>query len=254
MIDIKQISKVINKKSILNNISNTFSHGECWGIIGENGAGKSTLLNIISGIDNEHTGNIYYDNYNYKSSSLDLSSNIGCLLDESILIQNLTCKGYIHFYGYLKNLNKKVIDFRLNRLSTYFGIEDKLNEKIDLLSLGMKKKLEICTVLLHDPKVIILDEPFNGLDIYSAKLLVDLCKFLLSKNKIIIISSHDLEYIREISSHLLILNKGQALFKGISSEIFKDEKRSINSLLDYLNDKNLKTNDNTIDLELINWI
>lgn len=233
---VKQVEKKYNNKIILNKISLVIDPKSIYCLLGTNGAGKTTLINIISDLIDVSSGEVLFDNMNYKVNELEIKREIGLLSEASSLIEELTGFEYLTFVGKLYNLSKENIKERIDGLSSYFF--DDLNDvrkTISSYSTGMKKKLMFCASVIHKPSVLILDEPFSGLDPIAANLLIEFLNRYINENRIIFLSSHDLNYVEKIATHIGVLDMGAIIYSGTLNEFIYDGAKNIDdSLLEKL--------------------
>jgi len=239
MIEIEGVIKSFSRKIVLNNICLTVNKGQSFCILGPNGAGKSTLINLLLGIFKPDKGVIRINGLQYGRLSIDnkIKQMIGGFGDESKLIDEFTGYDYLQFVSYLYNIERSIQRSRIENVTNFFFDDiSSLNRKIITYSTGMRKKLEICASILHLPAILILDEPFSGLDILSAEKLTQFIKTYISvnSNRLVFFSSHDLYYVNKAATHIGVLNKGEIIFSN-SIENFKNNTDSVGqSLLDTL--------------------
>jgi len=239
MIEIEGVIKSFSGKIVLNNICLTVNKGQSFCILGPNGAGKSTLINLLLGIFKPDKGVIRINGLQYGRLSIDnkIKQIIGGFGDESKLIDEFTGYDYLQFVSYLYNIERSIQRSRIENVTNFFFDDiSSLNRKITTYSTGMRKKLEICASILHLPLILILDEPFSGLDILSAEKLTQFIKTYISvnSNRLVFFSSHDLYYVNKAATHIGVLNKGEIIFSN-SIENFKNNTDSVGqSLLDTL--------------------
>jgi ABC-type multidrug transport system ATPase subunit len=209
----EDLSKRFSNKIALQNISFDLDIGSTFCLIGRNGAGKTTLINILLGLIKADNGCITLDgDVNYLNT--DYKRKFGVLVDSGNLIEEFDCISFLKFIGRIYQIDKTELQFRIEMLVSYFFENNFENTIIKNLSTGMKKKLGFCAAILHSPSILILDEPFSGLDPLSSKILVDfLIKFQDGK-RMILLSSHDLGYIQECVSHVGVIDCGKMLFNG----------------------------------------
>jgi ABC-2 type transport system ATP-binding protein len=156
------------------------------------------------------------------------------MIESVPIIENMTAGDYLMFIGLLYELPKNIALQRIKDLLTFFFEgENILNKNIGVFSTGMKKKIAICASLINNPKLLIWDEPFSGLDPVSAQKVVDFINFYTSDEKIILIASHDLAYVDQVATHLGILDNGQMIYDGLYTD-FTDGKSIGSSIKDYL--------------------
>ncbi len=202
-IKVRNISKSINGREILHNINFDVYEGEIVGLVGPNGAGKSTLLKIMTGLYNYDSGEISYYNYDLKNNFEEAMSIIGTLIEYPDLYYNLSGKKNLEIF---KTMFKNVDDETINEIVKIVEMEKVLGKKFKTYSLGMKERLGIASALINKPKILILDEPTNGLDPVGVKNIMNILKNM--KNTTIIISSHMLSEIESLCNKIIFINNG----------------------------------------------
>lgn len=208
VLEVKKISKVIGKKKILTDISFELEEGKILGIIGKNGAGKSTLLKTIVGLSSPSEGSIIINGYDIKKDYEKAISEVGCVIEVPALYENLTGKENLDVF---KIMFKNISEERINEIIKLVSLEESKYKKLKIYSLGMRQRLGIAVSLLNNPKLLILDEPTNGLDPVGIN---DLRKFLKSlKSTSIIISSHILSEIENICDEVIFIHNGKIIDK-----------------------------------------
>ncbi|MFX1489549.1 MAG: ABC transporter ATP-binding protein [Promethearchaeota archaeon] len=211
IINCTNLSKKFGYFFALKNISFDVRKHTIFGIAGANGAGKTTLIKILSGLLRPTFGKIEIDKLNYNDHSNIIKQNIGIITDESFLFEELTIFENLKYYSNLHfNFNKNDIKINIERLCDKFNLIDWINEPVGVLSHGMKQKVELIRVLIHNPSIIFLDEPFSGLDYKSTNMLIEFLKELRNKVTVsIILTTHNTDVLKEISDEVLILKKGK---------------------------------------------
>lgn len=204
VIKVRNISKTINKKKILDNINFDIYEGEIVGLVGKNGAGKSTLLKIMTGLYSYDEGEIYYYNYNLKTDYEKAMSIVGTLIENPDMYSNLTGKKNLEIF---KSMFKGIDEGTIEEIVRIVEMEKYLGKKFKTYSLGMKERLGIASSLINKPKILILDEPTNGLDREGVKNIMKMLKEL--KDTTIIISSHMLSEIEELCNKIIFINDGK---------------------------------------------
>ncbi len=233
----KEIEKKYGKKTVLNKISLTVETNSNYCLLGRNGAGKSTLINIFADLVKADYGEIKFGELNYNNNELFIKQNIGLLTEKNFLIEELSGLEYLKFVGKLYRIPKDDLDQRINSLSLYFFNNlDDIQKTISSFSTGMKKKLMFCTAVIHRPNILILDEPFSGLDPVAANLLVEFLNKYRNANRVIFLSSHNLNYIAKVATHIGILENGKIIFDGTLNSFLENGTKNIDdSLLKKLN-------------------
>lgn len=216
MLEVKNIVKKYGNNLAVDDLSFTVADGEIFGLLGENGAGKTTTFRIIMGLLEPNAGEVFLDGEKIDYTKTD---KIGFVTEERSLLTKLTVKEQIEFYGTLKGLNKEQIDKLLDEWLEKFEITGYKNRKIKELSKGNQQKVQFISAVIHNPKLLILDEPFTGLDPINVKLLKDAVIELKNKGCSIIFSSHQMEYIEDFCEKLIILVKGKPILNGNLQEI-----------------------------------
>lgn len=216
MLEVKNIVKKYGNNLAVDDLSFTVADGEIFGLLGENGAGKTTTFRIIMGLLEPNAGEVFLDGEKIDYTKTD---KIGFVTEERSLLTKLTVKEQIEFYGTLKGLNKEQIDKLLDEWLEKFEITSYKNRKIKELSKGNQQKVQFISAVIHNPKLLILDEPFTGLDPINVKLLKDAIIELKNKGCSIIFSSHQMEYIEDFCEKLIILVKGKPILNGNLQEI-----------------------------------
>lgn len=216
MLEIKNLTKKFDEKTAVNNVSFRVENGKIFGIVGRNGAGKSTIFRMILNIINQTSGTILYDDQKITSNVLD---KIGYLPEEGSLIPTYTVLELCEYYGSLKLMSEENIRKNLFMWLKEFNITEYMNKKIKDLSKGNRQKIQFIISVLHNPKLLILDEPFSGLDPISTEELKSAILKFKDENKTIIFSSHIMEQVENLCDEVLILDKGNILLLGKLKEI-----------------------------------
>lgn len=186
------------------------SRGEVFGLLGHNGAGKTTTIRMLTTLYNPDKGKIFINKIDSRYEKNKIKKKLGVVFENPLLYNNLSGEENILYFGLLLNMKKSLIFKRLEKL--YDDLEvDFAKMVVNKYSKGMKQKIAIIRALIHDPEIILLDEPTGGLDIPTRKLIRKYIKKLKSKNKIIIMTSHIAEDIDLLCDKIIILNKGKTL-------------------------------------------
>ena len=216
MLEVKNIVKKYGTNTAVNNLSFTVDDGEIFGLLGENGAGKTTTFRIIMGLLEPNSGNVLLDHEKIDYSKTD---KIGFVTEERSLLTKLSVQEQIEFYATLKGMEKQEIDKKLDEWLEKFEITSYKNRKIKELSKGNQQKIQFISAVIHEPKLLILDEPFTGLDPINVKLMKEAIIDLKNKGCSIIFSSHQMEYIEDFCEKLVILVKGKPILEGNLKDI-----------------------------------
>lgn len=216
MLEVKNITKRFEGNVAVDDISFNVEPGKIFGLVGRNGAGKSTTFRIILKILEQTSGTVQY---NGKEITAEVLDRIGYLPEEGSLIPTFTVLELCEYYGSLKLMSYEEIRKNLMYWLKEFNIEEFLNKKIKDLSKGNKQKIQFIVSVLHNPEILILDEPFSGLDPVSVEELKNAILKMRELNKTIIFSSHRMEHVEMLCENILLIDKGKALLQGSIKDI-----------------------------------
>lgn len=222
MLKVENVVKYYGTNKAVDNLSFTVADKEIFGLLGSNGAGKTTTFRMIMGLLDSNSGDI---TLNGKHIDYSMTDKIGFVTEERSLLTKLTVKEQIIFYGKLKNMSEKEILTKLDYWLDKFKITDYKNRKIKELSKGNQQKIQFIAAVINDPVLLILDEPFTGLDPINVKQLKDAIYELKDKGCSIIFSSHQMEHIEEFCEKLAILVKGKTVLSGYLKDIKKEYRK-----------------------------
>ena len=226
MLKVDKVSKYYGDFLAVDNLSFTVKPGEIFGLLGINGAGKTTTFRMIMGLLDASSGSITLDG---KKIDYDITDQIGFLTEERSLLTKMTVLEQVLFYGTLKGMNKKDIINRLDKLLEKFGIIEYKNKKIKELSKGNQQKIQFITAIINEPRLLILDEPFSGLDPFNVELFKQEIIDMSKKGSMIIFSSHRMEHVELFCKKLVILMNGRSVISGYLKDINeKYRKKNIN--------------------------
>lgn len=214
-LELRNIWKSFGEKEVLKGISFTAESGKAFGLLGRNGAGKTTTIRILMDVFGANEGGVFLDGkpIDYNAVRLGYLPEERGLYPKKKIIDQLLYFALLH--GMKRSEAVKSIDGWLDRL----GMSEHRNKRLDTLSKGNQQKIQLVTALAHNPQVIILDEPFSGLDPVNAMLLKDIVKEEIAKGKIVLFSSHQMNYIEEFCDGIAILNGGSLVLEGDIYEI-----------------------------------
>lgn len=219
MLRVKNVTKYYGKFKAVDNLSFTVKPGEIFGLLGENGAGKTTTFRMIIGLLEASKGEITFNKEKIDYRTCD---KISFVTEERSLLTKLTVEKMLKFYGVLKSMDEKTIDKQIDYWLEEFNIKDYKYKLIKELSKGNQQKIQVISALINNPKLLILDEPFSGLDPINVKLIKKAIKKMQKEGCTIIFSSHQMQYIEDFCEKMLILVKGKAIVSGKISDIKKD--------------------------------
>lgn len=216
IIKIRNVNKHFVNTSALRDLTMNVKRGAILGLLGPNGAGKTTLLRIINGLLTIDSGEILVDG---DKASLVTARKIGYMPEERGLYDNATVENQILFFGQLKDGDPKRIRTLMREYLELFNLLGQEKRKVKELSKGNQQKVQIISTLIHEPPLVILDEPFSGFDPINGALLQDLIDRLHKKGTTIILSSHNMYAVEEMCSHIALINHGQLLTEGKLDDI-----------------------------------
>ena len=221
ILELKNIEKSFGEKKVLTGVSFKAEGGKAFGLLGRNGAGKTTSIRILMDVFPANSGEVLID-----GKPIDYRKvGIGYLPEERGLYPKKTIIDQLTYFAELKGMSHKAaiksVDYWLERL----GMMEYRNKRLDTLSKGNQQKIQLVTALAHNPDIVILDEPFSGLDPVNAMLLKDVVKEQISKGKIVLFSSHQMSYIEEFCDSIAILNAGKVALHGDLHNIKRDYPR-----------------------------
>ena len=221
VLELKNIEKSFGDKKVLEGVSFKAEGGKAFGLLGRNGAGKTTSIRILMNVFPANDGEVLID-----GKPIDYNKiGIGYLPEERGLYPKKIIIDQLAYFAELKGLSRKeaikAVDYWLERLE----MTEYRNKRLDTLSKGNQQKIQLVTALAHDPDIVILDEPFSGLDPVNAMLLKDVVKEQISKGKIVLFSSHQMSYIEEFCDSIAILNNGRVALCGDLYDIKRDYPR-----------------------------
>lgn len=222
LLKVENVTKYYDKFLAVDNLSFEVNDGEIFGLLGINGAGKTTTFRMITGLLEKTEGKITLDD---KIIDYNETDKIGFLTEERSLLLKLTVEEQANLYGHLKGLDDKTINERLDYYLDKFEIPQYKNKKIKELSKGNQQKVQFIMCILHEPKLLILDEPFSGLDPINIEIFKSVILELKKKGTIIIFSSHRMDHVEYFCEKLLILVNGKTVLSGNLKQIKKDFRR-----------------------------
>ena len=221
ILELKNIEKSFGEKKVLTGVSFKAEGGKAFGLLGRNGAGKTTSIRILMDVFPANSGEVLIDGQpiDYNKTGIGYLPEERGLYPKKIILDQLT------YFAELKGMSRKAaiqsIDYWLDRL----GMTEYRNKRLDTLSKGNQQKIQLITALAHDPDIVILDEPFSGLDPVNAMLLKDVVKEQIAKGKIVLFSSHQMSYIEEFCDSIAILKNGVVALHGDLHDIKRDYPR-----------------------------
>lgn len=223
MIEIKNVTKKYGNKTALKNINFDVNNGEIFAFIGHNGAGKTTLIKAITGIHDFDEGEIFINGKSIKTDPIACKKEMAYVPDNPELYENMRAIDYINFICDMYEVPQNVREKNISRYAKTFEMEDNLNDTINSFSHGMKQKTALIAALAHDPKVLIMDEPFVGLDPKAVFDMKEIMRAMIKSGKTIFFSTHILDVAEKLCTKVAIIKKGELVKVGSMKAIKGDK-------------------------------
>jgi len=224
MIEIKNFSKIYNgENKAVDNVSLTINSGEIFAFIGHNGAGKTTTIKSIMGILDFEEGDILINGKSIKKEPIECKKQMAYVPDNPDLYENMTAISFINFICDMYEVPKNERQERIEKYAEIFDMKDKLNNEISSFSHGMKQKVALIAALSHDPDVLIMDEPFVGLDPKAVFDVKEIMRKMCEQGKTIFFSTHILEVAEKLCTRVAIIKNGKIVKVGSMEEVKGDE-------------------------------
>ena len=227
MLEVNQISKSFFRKEALQDVSLKVNTGEIYGVLGPNGAGKTTLIRVINRIVAPDSGHIRFEGVLMTEKHLE---HIGYLPEERGMYKNMTVQDHAMFLGRLRGLSntdaKQKVDYWFDK----FSINDWRKKRIEELSKGMAQKVQFICAILHEPKLLILDEPFSGFDPVNAEIIKNELLQMKHNGKTILLSTHNMKSVEEICDKAILINESRKVAEGTISELQSSIKTGLYSV------------------------
>ena len=204
---------------VLHGISFDVRRGEVTGLLGPNGAGKSTTLRIITGILQPGAGIVEVEGFVLPGQAFELKQRIGYVPEAADLYETLSAQEFLELCGRLHEIEERPLQARVDAMFDAFGLSDERNQRLGTYSKGMRQKVLIAAALLHDPLLLVLDEPLTGLDADAAALTKSLLAALAAQGRTVLYSSHVLDVVERVCARVLILNRGDLIADGSPAEL-----------------------------------
>lgn len=214
IIHISHLFKQYDTKNVLNDINADIYAGQIIGYIGPNGAGKSTTVKILTGIITDFQGDVRIMGLDLRANALEIKRHIGYVPENAEIYDVLTPMEYLQFTGKLYDMTDAVIEERATRMLTAFGLLENINQRMDTFSKGMKQKVLIISGLMHNPSILILDEPLSGLDANAVIVVKEVIARLAREGKTIFYCSHMMDVVEKVSDRIILINNGTVVADG----------------------------------------
>ena len=219
MLEVKALCKSYRRLPAIEDISFCVRAGEIVGYVGPNGSGKSTTVKIITGLLQSDSGQVLFEGESIRTNLKGYRAAFGYVPEEAHVYTHLSALEYLQLVGRLRSLPEDLIDFKANKLLALLGLESWRYSPISLYSKGMKQRVLIAAALLHDPRLLIFDEPLSGLDVVSARLFKDLLQQLAAQGKAILYISHVLEVVELVCHRVIVIAGGKILADAPPAEL-----------------------------------
>lgn len=218
-ISLRNLSKNYGEKEVLKNIDLDIYAGQIIGYIGPNGAGKSTTVKILTGIIQDYSGDVLVDGKPLRDNLMETKRKIGYVPELAELYDMLTPREYLNFTGKLYHLSDEIINERMERMLRSFGLLSNIDQRMDSFSKGMRQKILLTSGLLHNPDIVILDEPLSGLDANAVILVKEMLQVLKQEGKTIFYCSHMMDVVEKVSDRIVLIDKGTIIANATIDEL-----------------------------------
>jgi ABC-2 type transport system ATP-binding protein len=222
MLEVKNAKMMYGDLVAVDHLSFEIKPGEIFGLLGTNGAGKTTTFRMIMGLLVPTEGEVLFEGQNIGYHNVN---DIGYMIEERSLLTKITVKELMLFFGQLKDMEPKIILERLDYWLKRFDIVSYKDKKIKELSKGNQQKIQFISALINNPKLLVLDEPFSGLDPINTELFVEVIRDFQDRGCMVVFSSHQLDHVESFCEKIIILEKGKAVIEGKVSDIKKNFKK-----------------------------
>jgi len=214
MIEVRGLTKRFGALIAIQDLSFDLRSGEVLGLLGPNGSGKSTTVKMLTGLLAPSHGEIRFNGRDISADLRDYKARVGYVPEEAHLYSYLTGPEYLHLVGELRGLSGQTLDVKIERFLRLLGIYDDRYQTLASYSKGMRQKILIAAAVLHDPQIVVLDEPFSGLDVTTARVLKAFVRALADDGKIVLFSSHVLEVVEQVCSKVIIVKDSRMVGGG----------------------------------------
>lgn len=218
-ISIKNLHKHYGSKHVLQGIDLEVYPGQVLGYIGPNGAGKSTTVKVLCGLISDYSGDVRVRGIDVRENPVEAKRLIGYVPELAELYDVLTPSEFLHFMGNLYGLDEQVCEDRIVRMMGAFGLQANIHQRMDTFSKGMKQKVLLTSGLIHNPDIIIFDEPLSGLDANSVIIVKDLIGKLAKEGKTIFYCSHMMDIVEKVSDRIILIDQGRVVADGSFEEL-----------------------------------
>ncbi|RJX25324.1 MAG: ATP-binding cassette domain-containing protein [Acholeplasma sp.] len=237
MLEVKNARMLYGDLVAVDHLSFTIRPGDIFGLLGTNGAGKTTTFRMIMGLLEPTEGEVLYHGEHVGYHNVN---EIGYMIEERSLLTKITVRELMLYFGQLKDMQPKVILERLDYWLDRFGIPEYKNKKIKELSKGNQQKIQFISAIINNPKLLVLDEPFSGLDPINTELFVNVIRDFQKQGAMVVFSSHQLDHVESFCEELIVLEKGKVIIEGRIDQVKKDFKKMSIKIIGDVNVETLK--------------
>lgn len=220
MLEVKNITKKFKDKLAVENVSFSLKEGEIVGLLGENGAGKTTTLRMISTMLKHTDGQVTVNGFDVNKEPDKVRAQIGILFGGEVgIYDRLSARENIKYFGSLYGISDNILDERINNFGKELDMMDYMDRKVGKFSRGMKQKVAIARSIIHEPPIMLFDEPSTGLDVTAARIVQDFILKCREEGKTILFSSHSIKEVEKLCDRVIIINKGKIVEEGTLEEL-----------------------------------
>ena len=216
---VRGLTKVFRDKKAVDGLTFSVARGRFFGFLGPNGAGKSTTIKMLTGLLRPTAGEVWVEGLSLDTDLLGIKRIIGVLPEELPLYERLTGEEYLHFAGRMYGLGREETRGRTDELLQFLSLNEERSKLIVDYSQGMRKKIALAAALIHSPRVLFLDEPLNGIDPVSGRVVTDLLRRLASKGVTLFFTSHVLDVVERLCDEVAIIDRGRIVAQGTLDEV-----------------------------------
>jgi ABC-2 type transport system ATP-binding protein len=219
MLEVRGLTKRFGDRSVVDHVDFVIRSSEVCGYLGPNGAGKTTTIRMLTGLTDPTDGEILFGSTDIRSLGAEYRRRLGYLPEDRSVYPYLTGWEYLQMVGRLRSIPEKRLQEKIDGFMHLFSLRRQRHMPVSTYSKGMTQKVLLAAALLHDPELLILDEPLSGLDVTTGMIFRDVIRALATEGKVILYSSHVLEVVERVCSRVLILNQGRLVADGAVSEL-----------------------------------
>jgi ABC-2 type transport system ATP-binding protein len=234
IITMRNLRKSYGDKEVLHGINLEIAPGQVIGYIGPNGAGKSTTVRILAGLDNHFEGEVIVRGKDIRTEALEIKKHIGYIPEQTEIYDVLTPREFLQMLGRLQGMEEVLIQTRMQKMLSYFGMDIHIDDRMDTFSKGMRQKVLLVSGLLHNPEIIFMDEPLSGLDANTVILVKEIIQQLAAQGKTIIYCSHIMDTVEKISDRIVLIASGNVVADGPIETLRREEGDTLEAIFSNL--------------------